>query len=336
MAVPVLDINKRPLMPCTEKRARRLMERGEAKPYWKQGIFCIILQREPSGRDMQDVAIGIDPGSKRTGVTVSTETRVVTNVLMDTPDHVKDRVEQRRNMRCGRRNRNTPYRKCRYNRKIGGIPPSTKSRWQSHLRIIKLFQQIVPLNIVVIEDVAAVTKKGARKWNINFSPLEVGKQWFEQQVRLLNLDLYKFKGWETKEHRDYRGFKKTSKKLDDKWEAHNVDSHSLVEMCFGFDIEPYRGLTKFFGLDYYRRQLRLCNTQKQGKVKPYGGTMSLGIKRGTLVNHPKWGRTIIGGSSKGKLSLHCSTTGKRVTQSAKLEDVSILTTLKWQANTIGS
>ena len=42
----------------------------------------------------------------------------------------------------------------------------------------------------------------------------------------------------------------------------------------------------------------------------------------------------INGSSKGRLSLHCSTTGKRVTQSAKLEDVSILTALKWQANAI--
>jgi hypothetical protein len=310
------------------------MERGDAKPHWKQGIFCIILQREPSGREMQDVAIGIDPGSKRTGVTVSTETRVVVNILMDAPEHVKDRTEQRRNMRRGRRNRNTPYRKCRYNRKIGGIPPSTKSRWQSHLRIINLFQQIVPLNIVVIEDVAAMTKKGARKWNSNFSPLQAGKQWFEQQVRSLNLDLYKFKGWDTKEHRDSRGFKKTSKKLDDKWEAHNVDSHSLVEMCFGFDIDPYRGLTKVTGLDYYRRQLRLCNTQKQGKVKPYGGTMSLGIKRGTLVNHPKWGRTIIGGSSKGRLSLHCPATNKRIARNAKIEDVSILTTLKWRTNII--
>ena len=30
-------------MPCSEKRARRLMEKGEAKPYWYQGIFCIII-----------------------------------------------------------------------------------------------------------------------------------------------------------------------------------------------------------------------------------------------------------------------------------------------------
>jgi hypothetical protein len=51
----------------------------------------------------------------------------------------------------------------------------------------------VPLNIVVIEDVAAVTKKGAKRWNINFSPLAVGKQWFDQQVKSLNLNFYKLK-----------------------------------------------------------------------------------------------------------------------------------------------
>jgi len=31
---PVLDKNKNPLMPCSEKRARILMLRKEAKPYW--------------------------------------------------------------------------------------------------------------------------------------------------------------------------------------------------------------------------------------------------------------------------------------------------------------
>ena len=58
--VGVLDKNKKILMPCSEKRARKLMERGEAKPYWSRGVFCIILQREPSSRIYQDIAIGIN------------------------------------------------------------------------------------------------------------------------------------------------------------------------------------------------------------------------------------------------------------------------------------
>ena len=58
--VGVLDVNKKPLMHCSEKRARKLMERGEAKGYYKKGIFCIILQRPPKTNFKQNICIGID------------------------------------------------------------------------------------------------------------------------------------------------------------------------------------------------------------------------------------------------------------------------------------
>ena len=58
--VPVLDKNLVPLMPCKERRARTMMEKGRAKPYWKDGIFCIILQEEPSARNYSDVVVRIE------------------------------------------------------------------------------------------------------------------------------------------------------------------------------------------------------------------------------------------------------------------------------------
>jgi hypothetical protein len=194
--VPVLDKKKVPLMPCTEKRARELMEKGSAKPYWKNGIFCIILQREPSARNYQDVVIGIDPGSKRTGITIATAKKVISNQLFDTPSNVKKNVEVRRVLRKGRRSRKTPYRKCRSNRKIGGVPPSTKARWGAHLRVIDFWKKLVPITIVSIEDIKAETKKNCRKWNKNFSPLEVGKKWFECEVVFRGYKFYKFQGVE--------------------------------------------------------------------------------------------------------------------------------------------
>ena len=42
--VPVFDKDKNPLMPCSERRAKKLMEKCRAKPYWFKGIFCIILK----------------------------------------------------------------------------------------------------------------------------------------------------------------------------------------------------------------------------------------------------------------------------------------------------
>jgi hypothetical protein len=329
VSVPVLDSNKLPLMPCSEKRARKLMEKGEAKAYWSKGIFCIILQKEPVRRILQDVTVGIDPGSKRTGVTVATDTKVVLNILLNTPFWVKDAVELRRILRRSRRGRKTPYRKCRFNRKIGGIPPSTKARWGAHLRVIRALQKLLPVTDVVVEDVAAKTMKNGRKWNASFSPLEVGKKWFAAEVVKTGVRLHLYKGYETFEWRNWRGFKKTKKKLADVWEAHCVDSHCLCEILIG-PIEPFKGFYRFDFLQWHRRQLHVTNATKGGERKLYGSTVSLGIPRGMLVKHPKFGKCYIGGTSNGLISLHNVVDGKRLCQNAKKENCTILAKQIWK------
>jgi len=69
--------------------------------------------------------------------------------------------------------------------------------------------------------------------------------------------------------------------------------------------------------------------KKNGFRRNYGSTISLGINRGTLVKHIKWGLTLVGGSSKGRVSLHNLTTNKRICQNAKIEDLKILTQMRW-------
>jgi hypothetical protein len=327
--VPVLDSNKQPLMPCSEKRARLLMEREQAKPYWRKGIFCIILQKEPSDRKLQDVNVGIDPGSKRTGVTVMTDSKVVLNMQLNTPEWVKDQVELRKILRRSRRGRKTPYRKCRFNRKIGGIPPSTKARWQAHLRVVDVLSDILPLTDVVVEDVCAESREGKRKWNVMFSPIQVGKRWFAKQIVSGGLKLHLYKGFETFEWRNARGFKKTKEKLKDVWEAHCVDSHCLCEILVG-PVEPFKGFYRFDFLQWHRRQLHVTNPSKGGERKCYGSTVSLGIPRGMLVKHPKLGLCYIGGSSNGRLSLHSIADGKRLSQSVKKEDCKLLAKQIWK------
>jgi len=66
--VPVLSRKNIPLTPCSEKRSRKLIERGEAKAMWKNQIFCIQLLKDPSRSYYPDVTIGIDPGSKKEGM----------------------------------------------------------------------------------------------------------------------------------------------------------------------------------------------------------------------------------------------------------------------------
>ena len=332
--VPVLDKNLVPLMPCKERRARTMMGKGRAKPYWKDGIFCIILQEEPSARNYSDVVVGIDPGSKREGITVATEQRVVLNITSEAITHVKDNVETRRILRRSRRQRKTPYRKCRQNRKNNNkddkVPPSTKSRWDAKLRILKKLKQILPITDVSVEDVAAKTIKHASKWNNMFSPLETGKTYFYKAIEDLGLNVFKWKGYETHEWRLQAGYKKTSEKLKNVWEAHNVDSHCLCEMVLGYCIKPVKILYLLSFLKVNRRNLFKQTILKRGIRTRYGGTISLCFKKNTLVRHLKYGLSLIGGNTKGRISLHNIRTGKRICQNAKPIDLTIVSyNLKW-------
>jgi hypothetical protein len=59
----------------------------------------------------------------------------------------------------------------------------------------------------------------------------------------------------------------------------------------------------------------------------------MGIKRGSWVRHPKWGIVYVGGTYKGRISLHAMQTGKRLTQRVKVEDCQVLTTATWRIRT---
>jgi hypothetical protein len=71
LAVFVLDKHKKPLMPCSEKRARLLVTRGRAVVH-RRHPFSIRL-KDPIGGDARSVQVKIDPGSKSTGIAVVTD-----------------------------------------------------------------------------------------------------------------------------------------------------------------------------------------------------------------------------------------------------------------------
>jgi hypothetical protein len=83
-------------------------------------------------------------------------------------------------------------------------------------------------------------------------------------------------------------------------------------------------------LQFHRRQLHVANPIEGNIRKAYGGTMSLGLKRGSLVRHVKKGLTYVGGASKGRLSLHEVATGKRIGQNFRIEDCKFLSYNSWR------
>jgi hypothetical protein len=126
-------------------------------------------------------------------------------------------------------------------------------------------------------------------------------------------------------------FKKTSKKLAEVWEAHCVDAWVLAHSAIGGSMTPdNRRLVCIAPLNWHHRQLHRFEPGKGGKRRPYGGTLSIGIKRGTLVKHPRYGKAYVGGTMDGKISLHDPSTGKRLTQKAKVDECQQMKLLRWR------
>jgi hypothetical protein len=318
-------------MPCHAARARELVRKGRAVRRFDRGLFYIQLLDRAEG-ETQPIAVGIDPGSKKEAITVKSAAHTYLNIQADAVTWVSEAEETSTKMRRSRRGRKTPYRECRPNRRQGQfkLPPSTQARWAWKLRLCIWLARYYPLEAFVVEDIAAVTKPGKGRWNQSFSPLEVGKQWFYDQLEKLG-EVEIIKGYETAEARNDLGLKKSKQKLSDTFAAHCVDSWVLANLWVGGHDEPdNKAILYIVPLRFHRRQLHRLQAEKGGVRRPYGGTLSLGFKRGSWVKHPKYGLCYIGGNLNGRLSLHNLQDGKRLYQKAKLEDCQFLTTSSWR------
>jgi hypothetical protein len=333
--VPVVDQEQQPLMPTTPSRARRWIRSGKATHFWKGGVFCVRLNVEPSQRVQQPITVGIDPGSKREGIVLVSAAHTYLNLQTEGRCGVKEAEQASTRMRRTRRGRKTPCRQPRQNRKQSKqrLPPSTRARWQWKLRLAVWLCQLFPVSVFVVEDIKAAPC-GKPRWDQSFSPLEVGKHWFYGELGKLAAVQTK-QGYETKALREQVGLKKTRKKLAEVWEAHCVDAWVLAHSAVGGRTSPdNRRVVCLAPLVWHHRQLHRFEPEQGGKRKPYGGTLSLGIKRGTLVKHPKWGKAYVGGTMDGHLSLHDQQTGKRLTQSATVAECRLIKLLRWKTRLV--
>lgn len=161
MAVFVLDKRKQPLMPCSEKRARLLLERGRAVVV-KMYPFTIRL-KDRIGGDTQSLRIKIDPGSKHTGIALvreadefdpdTGEVIAVTNVrnlfqLNHRGSVISKNLISRSAMRRNRRARNTRYRPARFLNRTkprGWLAPSLQHRIDTVVSWVSKICRLVPV-----------------------------------------------------------------------------------------------------------------------------------------------------------------------------------------------
>ena len=155
MAVFVLDKHKKPLMPCSEKRARLLLERKRAVVQ-RLTPFTIRL-KDRVGGDTQPVRVKIDPGSKTTGIVVVREEEKdgekTVHVLHAAEIHhrgaqIRKKLDQRRAFRRRRRSK-LRYRKPRFDnrrRPEGWLPPSLRHRVETTMSWVERFRRLVPVS----------------------------------------------------------------------------------------------------------------------------------------------------------------------------------------------
>ena len=135
MAVFVLDKRKKPLMPCSEKRARKLLEKGRAVVVRVYPFTIMLKDRKREDSKLQPVRIGIDPGSKFTGIATVREKdgeRTILSFieLKHRGIAIKDALTQRRSFRRNRRSK-LWHRPARFNNRTrlkGWLTPSLQHR----------------------------------------------------------------------------------------------------------------------------------------------------------------------------------------------------------------
>lgn len=163
MAVFVVDRHKKPLMPCSEKRARKLLARGRARVHRLMPFSIRLVDRTVNESALQPVKIKLDPGSQTTGIAVVRESETVDDATgeIHTTVHVLNLLElhhrgqqisasltARRQMRRRRRG-NLRYRKPRFlnrgNKNTGWIAPSLQHRVDTVSAWVNRFQRLAPI-----------------------------------------------------------------------------------------------------------------------------------------------------------------------------------------------
>ena len=159
MAVFVIDKNKRPLMPCSEKRARLLLTRNKAVVH-KHHPFTIRLKERVLAKSiLQPLRIKLDPGSKSTGLAINLDNnRFETVLFLAEIQHrglqIKKALESRRSLRSGRRARKTRYRQARFNnrtRSKGWLAPSLQHRVDTVVSWVSKLTKITPISFISME-----------------------------------------------------------------------------------------------------------------------------------------------------------------------------------------
>lgn len=152
--VYVLSINSKPLMPCTEAKARHLLKEDKASVIRREP-FVVQLKFECENQT-QPVTLGVDAGAKHIGLSASTVKRELYSAEVVLRTDITDLISTRRQLRSARRNRKTRYRKPRFLNRVkakhkGWLAPTIVNRINAHLKVVDNVCRILPVGKIIVE-----------------------------------------------------------------------------------------------------------------------------------------------------------------------------------------
>ncbi|WP_347596454.1 RNA-guided endonuclease IscB [Acrocarpospora sp. B8E8] len=158
----MLDKRGTPLQPTTPARARRLLKAGRAVVARHTPFVIRLKDRTIADSQVNGVELGVDPGSKHTGIAVFTaqagERRGRYAVQLDHRGaQIRKKLEQRAAYRRGRRTRNLRYRAPRFlnrTRPKGWLAPSLRHRVGTTVSWVDRLTRWAPVTAVHVERVA--------------------------------------------------------------------------------------------------------------------------------------------------------------------------------------
>ena len=162
MAVFVLDKRKKPLMPCSEKRARILLERGRARVHRIMPFTIRLVDRLQADSVLQPLRLKLDPGSKTTGLALVREAekvdattgevvRTLTVLMLLELKHrgqaIRDALTSRSAFRRRRRGklRHRPARFDNRTKPEGWLAPSLQHRVDTVLAWVRRLMRLAPV-----------------------------------------------------------------------------------------------------------------------------------------------------------------------------------------------
>lgn len=156
----VLNRNKKPLSPCNNAVARKLLKQKKAIIH-KKYPFTIRLKElkeeniDKTQTEKQEYRLKIDYGSRYTGLAILNNNNILWLAQLHHKTDIKSKLDARRGHRRFRRNK-LRYRKARFsnrgNKNNGWIPPSLQSRVDNIQSWVDKLQKIIPLTHISYEN----------------------------------------------------------------------------------------------------------------------------------------------------------------------------------------